>query len=230
MHMHDMYTTPEGFQLAHPLTMPDARSFDEVLTYHGEWDYTFMNRSSKHFRPELMPASRYWPETPVPSWRGDGDLVHNEIGSFCSVNMSQLGGPLHRSIAVTITDAALESVRSRIVTDDDHMGLSVIGHAGTGRALIILNHGQIIGSHYLAYIDPTTIPAYPFKVRDAAAKHVANEIKAKGLDLFNMTPAEPHQKVYRAYKRSAVHHTGGHIGYDWQGDPITITATGEIIR
>jgi hypothetical protein len=52
MTMHDIYETPEGYVLARPLTMPDARSFAEVLTYHSEWDHEFMNgRSRQLVRP-----------------------------------------------------------------------------------------------------------------------------------------------------------------------------------
>jgi hypothetical protein len=229
-----MYTTPEGFQLAHPLALPDARDFSEVLTYAGEWDHAFMTSSGSSYRPDLVPAPRYWPALPDPPHRlgtkSGKTRQRNEIGPFCSVEMTQLGGPAHRSIAVTITDDALSAVSGSIVTDDDHMSFKVIGHADTGRALIILSHGHIIGSHYLAYVDPATTPAYPFEARDDAAKRVVAEIEASGHEVYQGNPTEPHEIVYRAFTRIQARTFGMPYSYDWQGDPIRITPAGEVVR
>lgn len=142
----ETYTTPEGFELPRRLLMPDARSFADVLEYVREWDYaTMSHKPGKVPRPDLLPAPRL--------------IGRNVVGPFCSINLSQLGGPAHRSIAVRATDAVLDVVAPRIVTPDDHLSFKVIGHKGTGRALVILEHGYIIGGHWLAYIDPATVPA-----------------------------------------------------------------------
>jgi hypothetical protein len=172
----DMYTTPEGFELSRPLLLPDARSFSDVLEYLGEWKPEYSHRSGR--REEEPPGVRYLStrETALGGTMGallemggmsrDTDAV-NEIGPYCSVDLSQLGGPRSRSMAVRATDAVLDAVRPRIVTDDDHLSFELIAHADRNRVLVILKHGHISGSHWLAYIDPDTIPAYPFAARDS---------------------------------------------------------------
>lgn len=138
----DGFTTPEGFVLARPLLLPDARTFAEVLTYEREWYHATMSHyAGVVARPELVPRPRM--------------IGRNELGPFCTVKTTRDG---RRSIAVTATDAVRDVIRPRIVTDDDHLSFKVIEHAESGRALVIAEHGYIIGSHWLAYIDPATIP------------------------------------------------------------------------
>ena len=140
--MTDTYTTPEGFTLPRPLLLPDARSFTDVLGYVREWDHATMSHNAGVVpRPDLRPE---------PAKIGD-----NEVGPFCSIRLVDS----RRSIAVRATQAVLDAVAPRIVTGDDHLSFQIIEHKGTGRALVILEHGYIIGSHWLAYIDPATIPA-----------------------------------------------------------------------
>jgi len=114
----------------------DAESFSDVLEYIGEFVYD---------RDRNGPAVAH--------------IGDNEISGFCTVDLSQVGGPHHRSIRVRPLAAVLDAVRGRIVTDDDRLSFRIIAHGSTGRALVILEHGHIIGSHWLAYIDPATIPA-----------------------------------------------------------------------
>jgi hypothetical protein len=217
-----MHKTPEGFTLPRPLLLPDARSFADVLTYAGEWDHSTMSASGKHYRPELVPAPRLLIPGPIVAGRERA----NVIGPFCSVDLSQLGGMRHRSIAVTATDAAMEAVAPRIVTPDDHLSFRVIGHAGTGRALIILQHGYIIGSHWLAYVDPATIPAYPFAERDAAKARVCAEIRAQGFEPCMFEHPEPHALKVRAFTRSR--ETGWCNVY--HGAPYVIDPAGVVTR
>jgi hypothetical protein len=125
-------------------------------------------------------------------------------------------------------------VRDRIVTDDDHLSFKVIIHGERegrpARALIILSHGHIIGSHYLAYVDPATLPAYPFAARDASSERVAAEIKNARHEVYRCRASEPHEIVYRPFVRVKPRRFGEPYGYDWQGGPITIKASGKIVR
>lgn len=208
------YTTPEGFELPKPLLMPDARTFADVLDYLGEWNHETMS----HHAGELplrnnRPAARYLPACGAAAeWvRGIADVgglpadppgARNEIGPYCSVDLSQLGGPRFRGIAVRATDAAMEAVSARgIVTPDDHLSFQVIGHQGTGRALVILSHGYISGSMWLAYIDPATIPAYPFAERDRRAREIHDAMRDAGL--------RPVQRTTRDHSREYLDGHGG---------------------
>jgi len=165
----EMFSTPEGFTLHRPLLLPDARAFSDVLEYLGEWD---------QFKDYESP-SRFAGTPPAPR-----PLGRNLIGPFCTIDLGQLDGPPHRSIAVRATDATIDAVRGRIVTPDDKLSFRLIGHKGTNRVLVILEHGYIIGSHYLAYIDPATLPAYPWARRDERYKAICDAIKDDGHDPF----------------------------------------------
>ena len=143
--MWNEYVTPEGFTLSRPLLLPDVRTFGEVLTYVREWDYaTMSHRNGEVARPDLVPAPRM--------------IGENEIGPYCSINAN---GERYRGVAVIARDEVLEVVAPRIVTPDDRLSFKVIEHVDNGRALVILEHNHIIGSHWLAYIDPASIPARP---------------------------------------------------------------------
>jgi len=159
------YYTPEGHYLARPLLLPDVRNFSDLLTYEREWNFDTMSaRSGKIARPDLVPEPRYighgerndiCDRIMAIGGFGTDPQARNEIGPYCSVKL--LGS--RRSIAVTATDLVIETVAPRIVTADDHLSFEIIEHADRDRALVILSHGHIIGSHWLAYIDPATIPA-----------------------------------------------------------------------
>lgn len=160
----ETYETPEGFSLHRPLLLPDARSFADVLAYVREWDYESMShRNGVVPEPTLVPAPRYIPAT---------GRTRNEIGPFCSIDLSQIGGMKHRGIAVRATDAVIDAIAPRIVTPDDHLSFELIAHGSTNRVLVICQHGYIIGSHYVAYIDPQTIPAYPYAARDERKREI----------------------------------------------------------
>jgi hypothetical protein len=172
-----------------PILLPDVHTFGELLTYCGEWDHETMSHRGGVLPPDSpRPAPRYIAaDGDGARWlRGIADVAglpadppgaRNEIGPFCTVDLSQLGGPRHRGIAVRATDAVLEAVAPRIVTPDDHLSFSIIGHAHTGRALVVLQHGYISGSHWLAEIDPASIPAYPYAARDARKAEICRAIR-----------------------------------------------------
>lgn len=123
-----------------PILLPNARDFSEVLSYVGEW-------------VQSKPGQGCDEANGKPRKIGE-----NEIGPFATVDLSQVGGERHRSIAVRATDATIEAVAPRIVTEDDHLSFQLIAHRDR-RVLVVLQHGYIIGSHWIAYIDPATIPA-----------------------------------------------------------------------
>jgi hypothetical protein len=160
----DGYTTPEGYWLPRPLLLPDARSFSDVLEYCGEWtDFPRHPRTNAPLvpvKPRIIDhgySSGHYYATGTESPRRG-----NEIGPYCTSDTRQIGGKAHRGIVVRATDAVIDVVTPRIVTPDDCLSFQVIAHGNRGReprALVILSHGYIIGSHWLAYIDPGTIPA-----------------------------------------------------------------------
>jgi hypothetical protein len=136
--METRQTALEGIaQSGRRLLLPDVTDFADVLEYLGEYQYRDRRGES-----------------------ATGAIIGgNIVSTFCSVDLSQLEGPKHRTIEVRPTELAVTAVAPRIVTDDDRMAWKIIAHRDTGLALVILEHGQIIGSHWVAYIDPATIPA-----------------------------------------------------------------------
>lgn len=149
------FTTSEGLYLAQPLLLDDARSFDDVLIYEGAY-----HRDLAHETITKAPAHSL-----ATAFFGD-TVSRNRIGSYCSVDLSQVGGERWRSISVSLTDEAMEALLGRLVTTDDSISFKIIAHDRSqhgqpNRALVIAQHSQIIGSHYVAYIDPATIPAVP---------------------------------------------------------------------
>lgn len=184
-HIVKMFTTPEGFELSRPILLPDARSFSDVLEYLGEWDQFKDYESPSRFAGN-PPAPRYVPETTpeADAWERKAWTRHsdgrNRVGPFATVDLSQIGGKSHRSIAVRATDAAIEAVAPRIVTADDDLTFKLVAHGDRNRVLVILEHDYIIGSHWLAYIDPATIPAYPYELRDEKKNALYRDLDEAG--------------------------------------------------
>jgi hypothetical protein len=148
--MHDEgYTTPEGFWLPKQLMFPDARTFDELLTFVRPWNHDTMTaRSGVVAQPDLLPAPR--------------KIGRNEVGPYCQIDRSQIGGPRFFGCAVIATDQVIEALAGSIVTDDDRLTFKVIAHrrrdGEPDRALVIAEHGHIIGSRWLGYVDPSSVP------------------------------------------------------------------------
>jgi hypothetical protein len=69
------------------------------------------------------------------------------------------------SLDVAVTPQAIEAIRSNTIhVDGSQMALEVIVWSD-GRALVVANHGSIIGGVWLAVIDAATIPAFPREYR-----------------------------------------------------------------
>lgn len=217
--MRDSYTTPEGYTLHRPLLMPDARTFSDVLTYVREWDFDHMN----HVRGEIPASGRHLvPSAQTIEARGpardlmcgildigrdlgapfppDDPADRNTIGPFCSIDATAIGG-MRRNIAAHVVPEVLEVLAPRLVTSDDRLGLRVTVHAPRdgkpARALVVASHGVISGSHYIAYVDPETIPAYPFELRDIAAGYVRDAMERAGLRVVRYRTPEPYAIEYR---------------------------------
>lgn len=140
--MHDEdYVTPEGFRLPRRLLLPDVRSFTDLYDVVRPWDFTTMNHvNGVRPRPDLVP---------------DAVKIGNtgaEIGPFCAVR--NLKRPHFAVIAKPIV---VEAVKP-LIFSNTVLGTEVIFHERTGRALVVVSHQSIIASHWLAYIDPDTIP------------------------------------------------------------------------
>jgi predicted RNA methylase len=151
-------TTPAEDE--HPYGLPcplllDTSDFAEVLEYLGEWA----------------------PRPPSAQREGRPTGKKNQIGPYCTIDLSQLGGPQHRSIAARASDATMNALRGRIVTDDDQISFKLIAHKETGRVLVIAQHGQIIGSHWLAYVTPDTLPPYPYAQRDERVQEICESLR-----------------------------------------------------
>jgi protein-L-isoaspartate O-methyltransferase len=167
---HDTNTTTTQADEHDGMPRPVAlatRDFAEVIDYLGEWDIVDGTAAR---RPDAG-ASR------APAGRL---LAGNEVGPYCTLDLSQLGGPAHRAIAAIPTKATLTVLRSRIVTRDDHLHFKAIGHEQTGRVLVIASHGKIIGEHWLAYVEADTLPPYPYAQRDERVEETCQSLREGG--------------------------------------------------
>lgn len=134
-----------ALQLAHDgrLRMPEARSLADVADYLGPW------------RTEPNPS-----HDGEPYYRGATDLGDDALlVQYATVDLSQLGGPRHHAIRLAPTDATRRALRSLVVPGQ--LSWKIIGHAHTGLALVLVQYANIIGSRWLAYVDPATIPTEP---------------------------------------------------------------------
>lgn len=211
----------------HPLYMPHATTFDEILEYHGEWDLSWHTSTvDPEMRgPAAVPVMpRYLPEI-APSasaherstWHRDG---RNVIGPYCNVRGFD---PDRRSIAVRATDATMEALAARIVTPDDAISFEVIRQS-TGRTLVLASHSYIIGSIWLAFVDPESVPPYPFARRDERAAGVAAALKDAGHELYRHKAPEPHAIRYSAKdapELAATIYADGAIERSWPDGTIS---------
>lgn len=161
------------------ILIPDAHDFADVLEYLGEWDAPAWN----HYRgeiphPETRPAPRYLDEQ-LPLMRNllkvsglpVDERPRNTVGPFCTVETKQRR---HRSIAVRATDATMAALSGR-----DTLSFRVIEHPD-GRVLVTCCHNQIIGSHWLAFVELASLPPYPLEARDARYQQVCDALREQG--------------------------------------------------
>lgn len=138
------------------ILLPDVLSFGELFAEAQPWTYGpphAFGPTRIHMRNEpvlkLYAAVFGGPKIAEDYERG------NELGPYCHVEAR--GG--RWALDVRPTDAVVEAVAERIMTPDDRLSFRIIEHAESGWALVIAQqHGQILGDHWLAYVDPTGIP------------------------------------------------------------------------
>lgn len=125
-----------------PIAFPDVKTFAELFPEAREY--------VKDSPPILtVPA---WESG---TWSDRGRKTQSYLGSYCAI-----GGEGFEGITVKPSQAVIDFYRDRCLHCSwDTMTFQV--HVwDDGRALVCLEHGQIIGSHYLAIIDAKTIPTF----------------------------------------------------------------------
>src|SRR5690606_26566987 len=122
------------------ILFPDALRLEDVAHYVGPY------------------VSEPDPEHTGRQWRTGVDIGGNTLSQYANFDMSQLGGPRHYAIRLEPTEEVVSVLRRELVTDDDVLSWQIIGHKDTGLALVIVKHGQIIGSRWIAYVDPSSVP------------------------------------------------------------------------
>jgi predicted RNA methylase len=143
--------TSEGFVLARALLLPDARRFEELFDYHGEW----------HTPTDGAHVAAYARTLPAPGGKP------NTLGPYCTIDLHEVGlGPAHRAIIVRANDTVVNALAESIVVGDDTLYFRIAADSDSDRALVVVRHNRISGLRWLAYIDPATIPRYPYRKRD----------------------------------------------------------------
>lgn len=136
VHLHE----PSGLRLHRVLMLPSVEARSALWT---EWS---VDRT-------LCWQPRYIGGT---TWDGElaGDL-HMTVGPLCVMCRSGRA----QAINVQPTDAVMRAIKDGTITiRGDRMSYRVIDH-DNGWSLVLAQHGQIIGSVWLAYIRTETVPA-----------------------------------------------------------------------
>lgn len=140
----------------HSILMPTATSFYDVFAQATPWQF-----GTPHaFEPTRVVMGSEAVAKLYAFVFGTEKVVGglrqgNELGPFCSVKARETRWTLD----VVAADATVAAVRARIVTPADSLGFEIIEHSRY--ALVIAQHNAILGGHWLAYIDPSTIPGRP---------------------------------------------------------------------
>ena len=120
--------------LAKPLAFPGVKSFGELFTRAREW-------ASKDLSARGTRAKR-------------GGREANIIGGYLTV--SGRGG--HESMTVTPSPALVTWLSENMLALGDSISFEIV--VRSDGALVIAKHSKIIGSRWLAMIDPNTIPRF----------------------------------------------------------------------
>lgn len=194
-----------------PLYLPDVHTFGEMFTDVVAWDDE-ANRPMPRYIPETTPTASAWERK---AWRSNDG--RNEIGPYCTVELTDR----RFALAVRATDAVIEAMRPVIVTPDDHLSFQVIEHAD-GRALVLASHNYIIGSIWLGFIDPASVPD-PMRARDERYSEIADALREGGHDLFrrNLAGGAIELSAKDAPPLAAVIHPDGSVTRTWADGTIT---------
>ena len=137
---------------AKPIALPGVRRFDQLFTSWRPWTYG----------PGQSPRSIQIPAIDHDK-RGRPLRRHMEIGPYLTVS------PGHHSFAVIPSELTVEAIRTGTISIAyDTISFEVIVWDPT-EALVVGKHNQIIGSVWLAVIDPLTVPGWlpSARARDA---------------------------------------------------------------
>jgi len=115
---------------------PSANTFQDLFETAKVWEGT--RRGGEPTKPHT------W------TYAGEDML----IGPYCSIRES------YDSLAVRARDKVIDTIkRHTIHVDNDSMSFEII-HWDEDRALVLCSHSVIIGSVWLAIIDPSTVPVF----------------------------------------------------------------------
>lgn len=128
-----------GINRERKLVFPAAKSFldlfEDAKLYDGQTSRVFLDLPETMREPRER-ARRF------------------KLTSYCMVD----GGDGHKSLDVTPKQVVIDFVRDNALhVGNDSMYFEIVVRSD-GEALVIAQHGQIIGSHWLALIDAETIP------------------------------------------------------------------------
>lgn len=121
-------------EVGRPLAFPGVRRFEELFPTSSPW---------------VSPAGRDPGGVPMtPGKRGSAS-----IGEYLSIR------PAYHGLRVKPSEDVVAYIRAHMLDSEwDTFHFQAVIH-DNGHALVIVSHGQIIGSRWLAYIDADTLPA-----------------------------------------------------------------------
>lgn len=119
--------------LAKPLAFPGVKSFGELFTSARPFD------SSRDINVRGIKAKR-------------GGREANEIGHYLVMS----GRHGHESLYVTPSPMLVDWISNNMLAMGDRLHFEIVFRKDG--ALVIVSHGKIIGSRWLAMIDPSTVP------------------------------------------------------------------------
>jgi len=115
-----------------------GKSFSDLFPKTSEWEHGKLN-------PETIAE--------MPGWDSREGYTC-ALSNYCAIN--GVGG--YHGILVTPSDEVVQYFRDHVLhVPCDTLSFKVVVR-DNGTALIIMNHSQIIGSHWLALVDADTIP------------------------------------------------------------------------
>ena len=186
--------------LGRPILLPDAHRFDELFAEWHPWELPWSDerRRPASYRTEWLEEGR----------RGRRERAWMTFGPYLSIS------PGHRALWVKPTVRAYEAVLDatiRVAYDTISYEIIVWNPA---EALVVAKHNMIIGSRWLAIIDPLTIPGFAPSPRAEAALGHAREVDSgdgyavaadvfeeDGGDAFAAITGRIRAEVPEAYKR-----------------------------
>ena len=179
---------------ARPIALPDVRRFDQLFVSWRPWV------SNLRERPRGIPIPAVDHDK-----RGRALRRFMEIGPYLTVS------PGHHSFHVVPSERTVDAIRVNTISIAyDTISFEVIVWDPT-EALVVAKHGQIIGSVWLAVVDPLTVPGWlpSPRSRDAlvqARRERSGDAYLVASDIIEEDGGEelePSAKVVREYAKEA---------------------------